>query len=394
MKKIVIIGLISYTNMGDPLLVDCIKYMIANKISNEKVQIKYADLQGRELSVQEDLKQHRSTVVMKAKKKAKHIIKRFIGPRGITKVKTQKIRREAKEYYTKAIQGADLVIISGAGTLRWHTRGNFEPYYDLISEYAQQLNAPCVINGIGVESKYSNSDYRSAQFSEVLSRDVFKIITTRDNLEELQKYVKNDKTKVFKIADAGVWAAETYNCAKQLNSSVIGLGVITYRRFEEFHRGISKEQYEKTIQEIIGCFNQKGIEWRMFTNGCQEDNEYAVYLNDKFNGIKPVLIPDTPKALVEAISQFKGVVASRLHSCIVAYSLDIPFVNICWNDKIKYFCETLGVPERCIEADRLKASVIMEELQRALQNGYDREQKNQYRQTAVDAIDEYLALIE
>ena len=273
MKKIVIIGLISYTNMGDPLLVDCIKYMIANKISNEKVQIKYADLQGRELSVQEDLKQHRSTVVMKAKKKPKHIIKRFIGPRGNTKVKTQKIRREATEYYTKAIQGADLVIISGAGTLRWHTRGNFEPYYDLISEYAQQLNAPCVINGIGVESKYSNSDYRSAQFSEVLSRDVFKIITTRDNLEELQKYVKNDKTKVFKIADAGVWAAETYNCAKQLNSSVIGLGVITYRRFEEFHRGISKEQYEKTIQEIIGCFNQKGIEWRMFTNGCQEDNE-------------------------------------------------------------------------------------------------------------------------
>ena len=69
--------------------------------------------------------------------------------------------------------------------------------YEAIVKVAKKNNIPCVISCIGVESKYDAEDERCIRFSNTLSDDTVKIITTRDDIDEqqknyfLQKQIKN-----------------------------------------------------------------------------------------------------------------------------------------------------------------------------------------------------------
>ena len=78
----------------------------------------------------------------------------------------EKIREELGPGYDNKFKDADLLIISGAGTLKYDVRLDFGPYYKVISEYAEKNNVPVVINAVGVESKFKEKDYRCFEFSK------------------------------------------------------------------------------------------------------------------------------------------------------------------------------------------------------------------------------------
>lgn len=84
-----------------------------------------------------------------------------------------------------------------------------------------------------------------------------KYITTRDDLTYLRPYIKRNTLKFNKCADVGVYASQTYNITREIGSKIIGIGIITYKRFVEFARGINKEQYEKIIFEIIKVLEKR-----------------------------------------------------------------------------------------------------------------------------------------
>ena len=80
-------------------------------------------------------------------------------------------------------------------------------------------------------------------------------------------------------------------------------------------------------------------------------------------------------------------ITSRLHSCVPAYSLDVPFVALAWNKKLKYFAENISVPERVIESDRFNADTIVEEFYKAMEKGYDNGFREAYKQTDMEFVD-------
>lgn len=299
------------------------------------------------------------------------------------------------ERYEKELKDADLIIIMGAGTLKYHVRLDFGPYYGLVSKYAHEHGIPVVVNCAGVESKYDESDYRCRRFSSILNSEPYRYITTRDEVDELRKYIKNGKTEVAKIADVGTWASEAYNIKRDENSNTIGIGVIAAERFVEFKRGISIDEYVNEIVKTVRAIEERGDSWKLFTNGCTEDNSTAV-LVCRCLGKAPediLVVPTTPKELVETISQFKGIITSRLHSCIVAYSLNVPFVAISWNNKLKYFAENIHCPERIVTAENLNAEYIIDRFDEALEKGYDLDHKEAYRLSDLEYMKKYLALI-
>ena len=109
-------------------------------------------------------------------------------------------------------------------------------------------------------------------------------------------------------------------------------------------------------------------------------------------GLSPadvLTVPTSPEELVRTVSGFRGIITSRLHSCIVAYSLGVPFVAISWNNKLQYFAGNTGCPERIITRETLEPGKIIAAFDSALETGYDNGIKQQMKESAVEYIGEY-----
>jgi len=406
MKKIVFIGEWYSNNMGEPLLF-CCHEKILQDISTESISIKYLDFFGRKSRTIVDTNHLINTAREQNIPLKKKILRKiyFSLPVKVQeriiysigeKIHFYKRKTELSKYLIENLADTNGVIIIGAGTLKYDVRLDFGPYYQLITKTCKDLGIPCIVSAVGVESFYENKDYRCRRFSKVLSDDIIKCVTTRDNIKELKLYIRNSKTEIYKIPDPGIWSSECFAIKKNTESSKIGIGIINYKRFIEFNKGITKDQYEKAIIDLIEVLESKGIEWEFFNNGSGEDARFATYLLDKVKKGSKTMIktPESPEDLVKIISGYKGIVTSRLHSCIVAYSLDIPYIAICWNNKLKYFSQFIGVPERVVETDRLNSKFLEYSLKHAIEQGYDNEKRLLYLRDVQSIMKNYLKHIQ
>lgn len=302
-------------------------------------------------------------------------------------------KKMLEKFYTKILSDdIDGVIVMGAGTLKYDIRLNFAPYYSLLVSVAEKREIPVYINCIGVESKYNQFDSRCLEFVEALNNKAVKMITTRDDLVELNKYINNKEIVTDKISDIGTWASETYGIKKDDNSETVGFGVINPERFREFGRLEIYKQYEEYCIEMIEYFKANQIKWKIFNNGDVGDYKFAEKICKKLG--EPienrVVTPTNPKELVNIISGFYGIITSRLHSCIVAYSLNIPFIAISWNNKLQYFGKEIGLPKRIIGEEEFDKKIILERFNCAVEEGYDMEFKEKFRSTSKSYIEKYV----
>ena len=105
---------------------------------------------------------------------------------------------------------------------------------------------------------------------------------------------------------------------------------------------------------------------------------------------KMMRTPNSPRELVYNISQLGGIITSRLHSCIVSYSLDIPFVAIAWNDKLYRFAERINHPEAVVGKKQMDARLIISKLNMLISEGYNQEEKNLLMKSTYDCFINYL----
>lgn len=396
--KIALIGEYYSYNLGEPLLFACCESII--KELDYSVEVEKLDFFGR-TSREDKFKEKGGVWGLHF---GVRVIRKLCKMAGLTTIildewewKLGKDKKRLEKFFQEKFKQGnyDGIIIMGAGTLKYDVRLNFEPYYRIVVKTAERLHIPVYINCVGVESRFNPSDRRCMKFQECLSSSAVKIITTRDDLDTLKKYVKNPETQVDKIADIGVWAAETYGMKKAASAECVGLGMITPERFREFGRKAVYQKYEKLWMEIIRELDRKNVAWKIFNNGDTCDAAFAEKLCALAG--KPVeeyvITPENPKELVETISRFRGIITSRLHSCIVAYSLNIPFVAISWNNKLQFFGREIRVPERIIGETELDKTIILDKFNRALEEGYDMEFRNKFRETSREAIRSYLESI-
>lgn len=133
----------------------------------------------------------------------------------------------------------------------------------------------------------------------------------------------------------------------------------------------------------------EGFKVKFFTNGNPNDNKTAneIKLALEEEGISvQCRIPTEPKELVNNIAEFQAIIASRLHSCIIAYSLDIPAIGLVWNDKLTFFGKSIGAEQYYIKAEQMTVNYIMAKLNEANKVKYDKVIKDSYRNTIVENI--------
>lgn len=90
------------------------------------------------------------------------------------------------------------------------------------------------------------------------------------------------------------------------------------------------------------------------------------------------------------IQSFKVVFAARLHACITSFALDIPFVGLLWDNKLRMFAKTMKITDAFCEIEDLDAEKVSRKLDCVMTRSYDIENRNFYKQRTKKIIHRFL----
>lgn len=338
--RILLMGLVNCTNLGDCVILDCTLYLI-KKICNE-LNITY------EIDI---------------------------------------FDLEKNTYEWEA--SYDLLIFSGGGIIKYKYQ-NFYQMIDSATQVAETKNIPVIFSGIGVEG-FSEQDEKCQRLKNALNRSCVKGITTRDDIYTLtHSYIDSSTIFTQKVADPAVWAHEVYNKQKK-PSDIIGVGMIREGIYESNDIKIERNDIFQLWSDILMELDRQNQPWRIFTNGYSSDMKFAInllkYMNrEKDISEKIIPSPKTADELVNIISRFKAVIAGRLHANIISYSLDIPSIGIIWNDKLRMWGENIGYPQRFFDVDHFNGKKIVEQALLASEEGYHAINKTEYKATVYQSL--------
>ena len=75
-------------------------------------------------------------------------------------------------------------------------------------------------------------------------------------------------------------------------------------------------------------------------------------------------------SLCNVINKCDVVIGTRMHSCVIAKSYDVPIIGISWDKKIDGFFEMIGLGDFCLGLDEFNSSSILDRLKRIKENSF------------------------
>lgn len=360
--KVLIIGEYYSSNLGDGVICECVKKLLEHHY--EKIEIIWADISGRRYY---ELIGNQDSSLKKAKYTAfKLKISDVLTGLGID---TEYVRFKRVFAKKKTIideigsQYYDVALFAGGQMFR-------DTFVLSIQKFIGNLNknnVPVIFNACGV-GEIKSKKMRNLLSQALCSNNVV-AISSRDDIDTIHEILlKNKDIKPIVTYDPAIWSKDVYNISRK-ESDVIGLGIMYAYNHEH-------QEMVNFWMRIIKELNNRGIKWQVFCNGTEKDGQFAKYILENMGysseKIRRLIAPRpiTPKQLVETISTFKGIISFRLHSHIIAYSLDIPGISIVWDEKLRFFFRSIEAENRC-KSIKTDASEIIDELELAQAEGYN-----------------------
>lgn len=384
--RIVLAGLLYDTNLGDPAIFQITRHTIQEYCRSHRIKVAFANIDIGSYKVP------RFCSAMLSKQYDGLMVRlyRILLKRPFTKydcVKLSAIRAIKRR--------TDAVIFVGGSLIKFKQQKYLHEMVEIILSRADQMNVPVMFSGVGVEG-YDGSDETCERLKASLTRECVKVITVRDDLETLQTSYLSANSRVWtaKVSDAACSLKKIYPPAVRKKNTV-GLGVIRGDIFAEYGNRISDDEifnlYVGIYQQII----KRGKKCYIFTNGTPKDQKLAERLAAYFNtGENTAKIlcprPQTVAELVSIITQCEAVIATRLHAGIIAYAYDIPFVGLVWNQKQRFFGESIGLPDRFFNSSEFDAERIVKKLFDAIDAGYP-DNMRVYRESNAKEIEKFLS---
>ena len=198
------------------------------------------------------------------------------------------------------------------------------------------------------------------------------------------------------VADPAVWSSEVFRKEKKAGKGKIGIGVIRGKIFKDNGVNYTQEQLFTFYVNLVHQLIKEGYKQiELFTNGNTADTAFATAIlrSLKLEGVDCLLkIPTSAEMLVEIISSYDAIVAARLHACIIAYSLKVPFVGLVWNDKLRFFGKNVQMESCFIPVGNLLPEVVVNQLHDIIRKGVNHDEKfrNSIREFLKSVGKEYL----
>lgn len=375
--KIAFVGLYDEQNLGDPIIFDCTewlyrKYVASHEIESQRLYLDYVQ------------KTYRPSLCERLENK---LLGLFFKGR-ISQNYQNALIEKTKEYFESTIKDYDLVVVVGGGIVKW----SYQFFYTGLSallQIGEKLNVPIVFNAVGVEG-YNEHNLKCQMLKTAMHLPALVHVSTRDDLETFvnQYYDACPRRPVVRVADPAVWVSEAYGITKKKNDT-IGIGIARGRIFQDNGVNVSFREICVLYKAIISRLVDAGYVVEVFTNGLPADTDFAklVCLDLKADGlVLSQRYPANPYELVEIISSYQAIVATRLHSCIIAYSLDIPAIGLVWNDKLSLFGRNIQAEKNFIKPHKFSSEYVVNQLYEAISKGYDSSVRAGFRQTIIDDI--------
>lgn len=272
------------------------------------------------------------------------------------------------------LKTADLIIFAGGGLIKYRQE-EFHAHVPCILECAAQNGIPVYFNCVGVEG-YDAGDARCLRLAEMLNADCVKTITVRDDLETLRRdYLKTDRIVTVLAIDPAVFSPQVYGISRSMNSKTIGLGIVRHRIFEDYGiPQITKEFQLELWKGITKELEARGYQWQFYVNGLRSDYDFALEILQymgKETEASTLLAPRPAESceLVALTASYAGVIACRMHANIIAYALGIASVGLVWNDKMVFWGERIGCPERFLTSEQFEPKRIVQCLEDSMAAG-------------------------
>lgn len=375
MKKIAITGLKYEWNLGDEIIYETVEYLISKYLKEthqENTIIIHSDIRSKiernaYYKLGDKCLLFRDKVLEKIQKNEKeNNINTYY-----FRLKFLKKYAELSEYYEEQIGEVDVIVISGGGLIKYKYEG-LDYILENLIYYAQKKQIPVLINAVGIEG-YDEEHLGCQLLKKYINQPCVKMITTRDNIKLLQeKWIENKEIDSGLVGDPALWAPETY-CISKRESNIIGLGLIREEIFKVNGIDYDGEAFLDLWEAIVHEVEKRGYQWKLFLNGKERDMKFADALLNRLGCEKEqfLLVPESGKELTDVISNFKAVIACRLHAAIVSYALNVPVVELVWNEKQKHFGKIIDRADSFIEVEQFGAEKIVNQLEVAMEKGYD-----------------------
>lgn len=350
--KVLLCGLTQCRNLGDVVIADCVNYLL-------KKTAKWAGLKN-------------------------------------VKITPMDIRRQKDKKSLAKIKNSDLLIFPGGGFIKYKTE-KFPVEMGRFTNLAEYYGIPVAYNAMGVED-YDEQNEGCAVLKAMLENRSSRYITCRDYADLLNStYLKDSKLTAKRVADPALWCSEVYRVKRDLSSQTVGLGVARGKLFEDHGVPLSKEELLDIWANLMAELESRGIRYKLFTNGLGKDEDFLSELltytgKEELRNEITLPMAESSKQLVQYISGFSAVVACRMHANIIAFSLGIPSIGFVWNDKLRYFGESIGCSERFLDYKELKnASFIADCLQKAREEGCSPEVLKREKDSAYRSVRDFFA---
>lgn len=356
-KRILVVGEHFSENLGDGVICHSVEFLIHKTFPDSEIIL--SDLSGRlhflnEYQGQEKLSGRSKYLISKWTHRALNrntfLYSLYVHGR----------RSRAKNIKEKSNQPYDLAVFAGGQM--------FMDYFSLpIHRHMQYLakhNTPTIFNACGMGRV--NSTLLQNRLQQALSHPNIDSISARDHVTQMNEKLLSTDIQATQSHDCALWTKEAFNIHKK-ESTVIGLGVIS----------LNKKKDQKVIKlytDVITELNNKGIQWELFCNGSFDDYELALKIARLLHYDESVIAkrPLNPTELVQTIAHYRSIISFRLHSHVIAVSLDIPTIAITWDSKVDFFFENIERPDRVFQYDS-PSNDVLTKLFEAEQMGYDKE---------------------
>lgn len=376
MKKVAVMGLVDWNNYGDQFIVKTVAYLIGDKLD-----VKFINFEPHKNKTGYVIYWLMIILTRIWPGRKKPYFFTFAGVRALT-----------QKYFIRELQDCDTVILA-CGGYKYRTQKVWA-YYSIAIEVAEKLGIQVMFNAMNIQD-FDKNDWRCRCLKEHTNYSCVKMFTTRDGEPGKKKlqtyYLENPDIEVFSVGDPAFWIPECYGVEKTKEADVIGINLIRGRIFSDYGHETTESQLIDLYCNMIRKFDECGVKWELFTNGMEADYLFGKNVLKRCNLTEvKIRVPQSDQELAEIIAGYGGIIGARLHACICAYSLDVPFVGYIWDEKLFRFAESTGLDNLFLDEKELTGDNIYEKLQLALKGSYNKELRDNWKLKTRDSIQQFL----
>ena len=266
--------------------------------------------------------------------------------------------------WRRMLRDYDLVVFGG-GALLQDVNWSFPLALVHLSRAARAVGCPYVCVGVSSGSHFSHLGKR----------------WLREFLDDCRYIALRDDASRESLGRIGSYDADTYVDSALLLASVrtvdpgprgraLGINVIG----ETLHLRLGPAAHRQYLADLAGFVREEVI---LFTTGQDADHDAALQLaasaEIKESGVR-VRVAPPPATLQELCTTIAGldvVISSRLHAGILAKSFGCALIAIGWDNKVRGFCDMLGISANYVDSRKLSSAELAGQLRAIVAAGID-----------------------